>query len=431
MSLNKLSQYREIPQDFTIPSKMKALVFRKCGLENLRIEEILTPKCGANQVLGRVDAAVACASDLKLISQGSKHPHMQGWDISKNPVVLGHEGAITLVEVGKNLKNKYKVGQTYAIQPAISRGPIHNRKNYRNNGKGIDKVAMGYTISGVFAEYVLIPEEMIYTDSLIPYNQNRIPYFAVSIAEPLACVVCSQEKVAHILKNSLSASRRAVIGAKKGGVSLVMGAGPMGFMHIELLLRYKPSKIIISEPVKERLNKVKKSLGERAKSADIKMIYISPDKLERTINKATYGRGVDDIVVALGIGKIQEKSLDYLARGGVSNFFGGTKKGEEIIKVDARRIHYDNISCVGSSGSEPCDVSSVLKMYEKGVVDYRNYVSCVGSLDFAPQLLKMLSEQKLEGKGVVYPHIKPAALKKVDRWDRIKEDNFLKIFLVP
>jgi len=427
--MSKLRDYLKVEDEYAVPETMKALVLSGVGEANLRLTTIEVPKCGDHQLLARVDAANACASDNKLIDQGGEHALMYGWDVSKYPITLGHEGSVTIVKVGRFLERQYRVGQRFAIQPAIPSAPKHYRERYRDGAKGIDKIAIGYTLPGLLAEYVLITEEVIENGCLIPVPSENIPYFGAALAEPFSCVIASQGRMVHILKDSPTAPRRAELGPKTKGVTLIIGAGPMGLMHIEAAMSYDPSKIIVSEVLEQRLSKAREIFEEKAKRLGIRLICTDPDHLEEIMAKETDRRGVDDVIVALGIAKVQEKSFDYLAPGGVTNFFGGTSYKERMIQLDTHRIHYDGVSVVGSSGSDPSDVAEVLDMMAKGLIDPGNYLVKCGGLDAAPSLIGAVRRHEIDGKGVIYPHAE-YPLFDVEKWSLRKEKDFLEKALV-
>ena len=411
------------PQDLNVPGEMMALVLAGKGFENLGLRRIPVPRPGPNQFLAQVDAVFACSSDGKLIESGKGHPLMAGWDSERWPVVIGHEGCITAVEVGKNLKNKIRVDQTFALQPAINAGPINHRERYPE-AKTVRKVAIGYTLGGLFAEYVLIQEEVIETDSLIPYDSAKVPYFAAAFSEPLSCVYSSQNQVTHIYKEGPTSPREARLGLKEGGVVLVLGAGPMGLLHADLAIMHRPRAVIISEPLEERRRQAAAMIAGKARAWGVEFIVVTPQELSQTIGRITKGRGVDDCITALGIAKIQEESLGYLAKGGVAAFFGGARAGESLITVDTRRIHYDSISMVGSSGGDPSDVHAVMALLEKGEISPEIYVKRVGGLDAAPELIRSVRAQAFFGKGLIYPRLRHP-LFAVESWSAKEEAEFL------
>jgi D-arabinose 1-dehydrogenase-like Zn-dependent alcohol dehydrogenase len=116
--MSKYQRYRN-QTEFNVPETMLAVRLAGKGFENLRLEQIPVPQVGENQLLARVDAAGVCTSILKIIAQGSDHTYINGWDLHRWPVILGDEGSVTLVKIGKNLQNQYKLGQRFAIQPNL------------------------------------------------------------------------------------------------------------------------------------------------------------------------------------------------------------------------------------------------------------------------------------------------------------------------
>ena len=422
--MSKLERYKQINEPVEIPTEMNALILSGKGFENLQLKSVPVPQPNDNQFLARVDACFGCASDGKFIDNGNEHTLLNGWDLERWPVSIGHEGCITAVKVGKNLQDTIKVGNTFAIQPAIKTGPINHRERYKNNGEGIDRIAIGYSLGGLFAEYILITEEVIQTRSIIPYNAAKVPYFAAAFAESISCVYSAQNHVPHIYKKSLYESRTVQLGLKRGGVTLILGAGSMGIMHADLGMHYQPRQIIISEPIEIRREQARQILTEKAKRLKIELIITEPTHLPELLKSVNNGNGVDDCIVSLSIGKVQETAIQYLAPYGVANFFGGTKPEESRLTVDARRIHYDSVSMVGSSGGDPSDVVAVMELMEKGVVSPDRYIKRVGGLDQAFNLAQSIKNQDFFGKGLIYPQVR-TDLRVVDSWMASDERNFL------
>jgi L-iditol 2-dehydrogenase len=393
-------------------------------VDNLRFEEVPTPRPGRGQLLGRVEAAIACASDSKIIDQGPEHTLMYGWDLRQHPVPIGHEGCITAIQVGDAVDGDIAIGQRCAIQPSVPSGPINHRQRYRNGGEGVERVAVGYTLDGLFAEYVLITEEVIGTGCLLPIPSADMPCFAAALAEPLSCVVSGQEHSVHILKDGPSEQRRAHLGMKPGGIVVIVGAGPMGRMHVEVALRYRPEKIIVSEPLAARLGRLRGRVEERARKQGTALVFTDPEKLLDVLAAESEGRGADDIVIAAGLREEQERSLDLLARYGVANFFGGLRKGDHMISLDTRRTHYDSVVATGSSGGDPSDAAEALSLLADGTIDAGSYIAAVGGLDAAEDLIAAVRDQQLESKGVIYPSVR-SPLQRVDGWDAQREREFL------
>ena len=422
-NLDSYSNFSKV-KEYEVPSVMQAVIACGRGFENLKVAQVPVPEINPGQILARVDAAGVCTSILKLVDQGLDHTFIRGWDMAKWPVILGDEGAITLVKVGGNLKDKYSAGQRFAIQPAVDADPINHRERY-TDVENMHKCAVGYTLGGHLAQYIVVQEEVLKADCMLPLPDDDMAYFAASMAEPISCIVSAQDRNYHIQKDGPHAPRVPKLGLLQEGVSVVIGAGAMGRIHAELALRYNPAVLIVSDLQQERLDEVVKSIGPKAKDKGTKLICVLPDKLDGTVKQVSNGRGADDIILAVGVNPVQQHAMELLAVGGVANLFGGLPKGKHILQLDALKVHYQEIKLVGSSGGEPSDMTATLKAIHNNDIDPGNYVAAVGSLDNAIDVLKMITETKIDGKAILYPHIKQTPLQRVDYWDRKKEIDFL------
>jgi threonine dehydrogenase-like Zn-dependent dehydrogenase len=412
--------------DAVIPGTMQALVASGSGFENLAVKEVPVPDVGPDQLLARVDAAGVCTSIIKLVEQGQNHPFINGWNMKKWPVVLGDEGSVTLVKIGDNLRDKYKAGQRYAIQPAVNIAPILHRERYKNNAEDMHKCAVGYTLGGQLAQYIRIQEEVLDAGCLLPLPEDGMGYFEVSMTEPISCVYSAQQRNYHIVKNGPDTERKPHLGLLPRGIAVIIGAGVMGRIHAELSLRYSPAVLIITARTRPRLDLTMKTLGGKARAKGTKLICVTADKLADTVKQLSKGKGADDIILAVGDNAAQQHALGLLAKGGVANLFGGLPLGQHILKLDALAVHYNEIKLVGSSGGEPSDMAATLQEIADKQIDPGNYVAAVGSLDNAIDVLKTIKERKIDGKAILYPHIKKTPLQIVDYWDKQKEQEFLK-----
>ncbi len=422
--MSKYSDYRCITEA-TIPKVMRALVASGSGFESLAVKEVPVPDVGPDQLLARVDAAGVCTSILKLIDQGQRHPFVNGWDMKKWPLILGDEGSVTFVKIGDNLKDRYKIGQRYVIQPAVDVAPILHRERYNDNAAGMHKCAVGYTLGGHLAQYIRIQEEVLKGQCLVPVPNDELAYFAGSMAEPISCVYSSQQRHYHIIKDGPNAERKAHLGLLPEGITVIVGAGPMGRMHAELALRFRPSVVVVTARRRPRLDLTMKMLGEKAKANGTKLICVTADKLFDTVKEVSGGRGADDIILAVGVNEIQQDALGLLAQGGVANLFGGLPRGDHVLELDTLAVHYDEIKVVGSSGGEPSDMAATLQAIADKQIDAGNYVAAVGSLDNAIDVLKMIKERRIDGKAILYPHIQQTSLQGVEYWSKGRGQDFL------
>lgn len=412
--------------NFSIPSSMQAVRLYGKGFENIRVEEIPVPEPNDNQALARVDAAGVCSSILKLVAQGSEHTFINGWDLSKFPIILGDEGSLTIVKSGKNAAKKYPAGKRFVAQPAVDSPPINFRERYARHAEGMEKVAIGYSLPGHLAQYMLITEETISAECLLPLPDEDIPCFAGALCEPLSCVISAQDRHIHIYQKTPVSPREPKLGLLQNGVCVVIGAGPMGQMHAEAALRFKPRHLIVLDIVPERLQQISEKLKDKTKNAGTNLRATLANEGHNLIKALSKGRGADDIIVAVGSRKSQTECQQWLAKGGVLNLFGGLKRGEHIIDLDTLRVHYDEIRLCGSSGGSPADIAEALRMVAQNQFDPGDYLDMVGSLDQFPKAIEMVKNVSAEGKIVLYPQIKSTELARVKSWNRELENEFIR-----
>ncbi len=411
------------------PREMRALVLAGRGFENLSIRKVPVPRPGANQMLARVDAAGICTSLLKLIDQGSEHQLLGGWDIERWPIILGDEGSITLMDVGENLKHTYTTGQRFVVQPAIDTDPVNHRERYRDNARGVHKIAAGYSVGGHLAEYMLISEEILNAGCLLPLPLDNMPYAHAAVAEPISCVISGQDHHMHLVQNNPCGPRSSVTGLLQGGTTVIVGAGAMGRMHVDLALSCKPRMIIVVNTSDPRLRLVETLFTERARKAGIQLITVNPRNvdLKQFILEKTDFQGADDIIIAVGSRQAIEEASGYAKLGAVINLFGGLKRGDEIVGFDTIAIHYKSFNITGSSGGSPWDVARTLQLMADGDIDPSIHITRIGDLEHAIEFLKMIQARQIDGKAVVYPHCRTNRILAVSSWKAEDEQAYLGI----
>lgn len=89
------------------------------GLDDLRLEEFELPEIKDDEILVKVMSDSICMSTYKLVKQGKKHKRAPQ-NIDTNPIIVGHEFAGDIVQVGKKWQDQFKPGQKFSIQPAIN-----------------------------------------------------------------------------------------------------------------------------------------------------------------------------------------------------------------------------------------------------------------------------------------------------------------------
>jgi threonine dehydrogenase-like Zn-dependent dehydrogenase len=410
-----------------LPATMRATVLSGRGTEQLAVRTIPIPRPGPGQLLARVDAAGICTSVNKLIDQGAEHPLMHGWDPARHPAIVGDEGVVTLLEVGADLRHRFTAGQRCAVQPAVDLAPINHLDRYRDGGRGVAKIAVGYSLPGLLAEYILIGEEVLAAGCLLPLPDDTLPAGHAAIAEPISCIISSHAHHMHLSQPDRTRARVAQSGLRPGGVVVVIGAGPMGRIHVDLAIAARPRAIVVSARREERLRWLHDTFGDRAAAAGVELVTVNAltSDLAAAVARVSDERGADDVIVTAADGEVMETAQHLLARYGVLDLFAGLPPGSERISIDERFVHYQEINITGSSGGGPWDVIETLRLMAAGEIDPAAHIGHVGDLAHAPELLQMAREGRVQGKAIVYPHRPAYAITDVPRWSAEDERRYL------
>ncbi|MGQ9487826.1 MAG: alcohol dehydrogenase catalytic domain-containing protein [Armatimonadota bacterium] len=336
MHSDKLTRYRNAQHP--IPPKMLRWHLYGAGLENLgkngQPEEVPVPEPGDDELLVRIDALGLCFSDTKVVSLGEKHPRLVGRDLQKEPVVLGHEVSCTVVKVGKNLQDRFKVGQRFIVQADVF-----------YQGKSI---AYGYVLPGAMTQYGIIGKEILEGDEgcyLLPI-QDEDGYVEAALVEPWACVVASyaQKRRQHI---------------RHGGRALLIMGERIPHTEFTLGEAVSPSRHPRQLVMLGASGQVRAELVDLASQSDIELVEVS-GTLESARQYAPEG-GYDDI---LCIGELPaeviEGAAELLAKGGVLWVLRRTPF-DRCLSLDIGRIHYDGLWVVGAFGSDLSQVETALR----------------------------------------------------------------------
>jgi NAD(P)-dependent dehydrogenase (short-subunit alcohol dehydrogenase family)/threonine dehydrogenase-like Zn-dependent dehydrogenase len=299
-----------------LPGRNVAWPLFGTGLENLGIGgepvEWQMPEIAPDELLARVDACGLCFSDIKVLRLGPDHPRISGRDLKKDPVILGHEVALTIVKVGAERTEDFSVGDRFVVQADIY-----------YNGEGL---AFGYALHGGLQQFVTIPTPILDGDDgcyLIPIPDG-IGYSEAALAEPWACVVCAFRVE----------TRRQL---KEGGTLAIVG-GPRvreGFTLGELDAEAPETLIALHAPgaVLAELSHAERHVADE-------------DELERLAEDLG---GIDDLLLLDPTAEQVERLASLLADDGVLCLMMNGPL-ERPVEVDAGRIHYDGTRYVGASG---------------------------------------------------------------------------------
>ena len=157
---------------------MKTQAVRLYGKDDLRLEEFELPQIKDNEILARVMSDSICMSSYKATHMGPDHKRVPN-DVDKHPVIIGHEFAGEILEVGSKWKDQFAPGDKFSIQPAM---------NYAGGPVGLYSApGYSYQFIGGDSTYVVIPNEVMETGCLLHYKGEG--FYPASLAEPLSCVI--------------------------------------------------------------------------------------------------------------------------------------------------------------------------------------------------------------------------------------------------
>jgi len=298
---------------------------------------------GPKEVKIRVRNCSTCGTDLKIFRNG--HPNMTP------PAVMGHEIAGEVVEVGAEVAGGWAPGDRVQVIAAV---PCGHCRQCRRDRMSIceNQTSVGYQYAGGFAEYLIVPDEVLRVDGL-----NRIPdgvgFDEASVAEPLACV--------------LNGQRLARVG--EGDVVVVVGAGPIGCLHVRVARANGARQVILVDLNLDRLK-----LSADRVSPDAVIDGSSQDVVDEVL-RLTDGVGADVVITAAASGAAQEQALRMTARGGRISLFGGLPKDRPTITVDSNLVHYRELTLVGANGSSPEDNREALRLIASGKVPVKDLIT--------------------------------------------------------
>ncbi|HUX59080.1 MAG TPA: zinc-binding dehydrogenase [Bacteroidales bacterium] len=371
---------------------MKTKAVRIYGKKDLRLEEFELPELKDDEILAHVISDSICMSSHKAVLQGSDHKRVPN-DIHINPTIIGHEFAGVILEVGKKWQHKFKKGQKFSIQPAMSQTGT------------LDAPGYSYRFIGGDATYVIIPSIVMKADCLLPYNGEA--FFPASLSEPMSCIVGAFHACYHIPPGIYVHE----MGIRKGGnMAILAGVGPMGLGAIDYALHQerKPGLIVVTDIDENRLSRAACLFTpEHAKKEGIKLIYVNTVQMNdpvKHLRDLTGGKGFDDVFVFAPVKQVIELGDSILGFDGCLNFFAGPTNPEFKAEFNFYNVHYAFTHIVGTSGGNTDDMRESLKLMGEGKINPAIMITHVGGLDSVVNTTLKLP-QIPGGKKLIYTNI--------------------------
>lgn len=316
---------------------MKAAVYYPS--EGIKIENRNIPEPSEDEVLLEVKACGICMTDI-YIASGE-------FDLT-DPMVLGHEFTGIIQDVGGKV-NKFKVGERVAVNPTITcRNCRHcdmGETNLCEEASSLGGAAKELRDGG-FQEYTLVPEENL------GHINDSVTFDEGSLVEPLGCAVHAIEKANITIGDDI----------------LLLGAGPMGLLILQLLSLQGSAEIIVSEPEQERREKVEEMGAFRVLNPLQSAVPTRVKGLSQT------GRGVDLVIETVGKSETIQTGLNCLKRGGQLEVFGVPSRDAEV-PVNLFSTYFDEVDIIGSYAITRRSFQQALSLINAGRIDTNAIIS--------------------------------------------------------
>ena len=301
--------------------KMKAAVIMKKN--TLATEERDIPRPKGNEVLIQVHASGICGTDLHIFQGDYKGTY---------PIVPGHEFSGRIIETGPGVRN-LKAGDRVAVEPNLSCGVCYdclsNRQHFCENTE-----AVGVTLPGGMAEYVVAPEPAVFPIGDLSYEE-------AAFMEPLSCVLHGVERINPELADRV----------------LLIGAGPIGLLLLQSLRARGCAVIDVVDRDPSRLE-IAQKMG--ASAATDSLISLKQEHYHIVCD-------------ATGVASLMEETINYVRPSGRILWFGVPHK-DAAVTLPPFRLFEKEIS-IFSSYTSLRNSWQALEMMKEGRINVKELIS--------------------------------------------------------
>jgi len=330
---------------------------------DVRLEEIPIPKIGSDEILIRVYASGICGSDL-----------MEWYRLPKAPLVLGHEIAGQIVEIGDKVSN-FKVGDRVIATHHVPCNTCYHC--LRGNHSSCQTLRSTHFDPGGFSEYIRIPA--INVDRGVLKLPDEVTYEEASFVEPLGCVVRGQRLAGFQMTDNV----------------LVMGSGMTGLLHIQLAKAQGAGRIIATDVNEYKLSAAKDFGADYAIHAD--------HDIASHIKEVNEGRLADFVVVCVGVRSAIEQAFDLVEPGGTILFFAPSGPDTKV-EIPFNDFWWSGVKTLSSYAASPSDLALALELIRSKRVNVGDMVTHRLPLSETGTGFRMVEEAQDSIKIIVEPH---------------------------
>jgi 2-desacetyl-2-hydroxyethyl bacteriochlorophyllide A dehydrogenase len=329
----------------------KAIVWT--GVNQVEAAEKKLSPLAAGQVLLKVRAAGICGTDLHTVS--GKHP------TAKPPVVLGHEFAGEVVDVGPGVGSQL-VGKRVGSDSYVGCGQCKFclAKQIQLCEKGTCE--LGFDLDGGWAEYVVAPAANLY---------------------PLPDTVGFDEAGAGCILNCPMAAIET-IGVYAGDTVLILGDGPSSLIMVQLA-RLKGAREVVITGHRQRRLSLAVELG-----ADTTINTHQQDLNQAVRSLATTPNVVID---AVGTSETFAQALRLAGKYGRIHIFGLPEGPVNQVPLD--QFLWKELTLKGSTGN-PALWPAAMALISRGLLKVKPMITHRFTLDKAPEALEFIHNNRME-----------------------------------
>jgi len=340
---------------------MKVAMYYKNA--DVRLEEMPVPKIGSEEILIRVYASGICGSDL-----------MEWYRLPKAPLVLGHEIAGEVVEVGDYV-SKFKTGDRVIATHHVPCNTCYHCM--RQNHSSCQTLRSTSFDPGGFSEYIRIPA--INVDRGVLKLSDEVTYEEASFVEPLGCVVRGQRLAGFQITDSV----------------LVMGSGMTGLLHIQLAKAQGAGSIIATDLNDYKLNAAREFGADHTIHAD--------HDVASHIREVNEGRLADMVIVCVGAKSVIEQAFDLVEPGGTILFFAPSGPDTKI-EIPFNDLWWSGVKTLSSYAASPSDLAIALELITSKRVNVADMVTHRLPLSDTGKGFNMVEQGGDSIKIIVEPH---------------------------
>jgi 2-desacetyl-2-hydroxyethyl bacteriochlorophyllide A dehydrogenase len=342
---------------------MKALVLEEYN--KLVYKDVPDPEIHENEVLVRVKACGICGSDVNGMdgSTGRRIP----------PLIMGHEASGVIEGTGKDVKT-WEKGDRVTFDSTIYQlndwFTLKGMYNLSDNREVLGVSPGSYKRHGAFAEYIAIPQHILY----------RIP-------DPVTFEQAAMAEAAAVALHAINLSK-----IKTGDNCVIAGSGMIGLFLIKLLKISGAAKIIA-------LDINNKSL-ERAYKAGADYTFIPEKNITDKIKTILKGLGADISFDAAGKGDTVNLAIELVRKGGIVILIGNSSP---VVDFPLQKVVTGEIQVLGSCAIRG-EYEVILELLQTGKLSVDDQISVIAPLsDGALWFKKLYNKEGDLSKVILIP----------------------------